>query len=143
MTTLPAIPAIDPDVEKFLDSYAYINCRRIGHAWPRNTGKWVVEGVGAQRIYTMRLECSDCGMIRIDRTNVRWESLHPVYERPTDYGVQPGMVLARSDVRRWQIQHALFEVTPVPKPARSRKRAPAAEPSPPARRKTPATKVAR
>lgn len=96
-------------IDDFLKSYAYKGCRDGGHSFPTPKGpqEWRPEGVGPQRIYTRPRVCPGCGMVRTDRMNARFQMMRPLYDRPKDYGCEPGQPFTREDVRRFEILEML------------------------------------
>lgn len=102
---------------------AYIACRDLGHLWPERLPKWQLEILTSGRVYTRKLQCGRCGMLRTDRRDYRtYERLSPTYEPPpsdngrSDYYLPPGMGrLDPTDLVLFEIQSQTGGVREAPK----------------------------
>jgi len=99
------------EVDRFLDGYAYTDCRGDGHNYPRmkTWQGWEIQGNGPQQVFVRRRRCTICKVIRVERRNNRGRSLSGRYEGYPDGYRAEGMRVTRTDVYRQGIQRMLAD----------------------------------
>jgi hypothetical protein len=113
-------------VAEYLADCPYLECREDGHAWKRQHKHWLSEGSGKARIYFKRMQCRECGTLRLDERDWQFEFVRRTYTYPDGYLVK-GVHVDRDAVCRWEIQR--HTAVPEQRQPNSRRRRPASKAS--------------
>jgi hypothetical protein len=109
-------------VAEYLADCPYLECREDGHSWKRQHKHWLSEGSGKNRIYVKRMKCRECGSLRVDERDWRFEFVRRTYTYPDGYLVR-GVHVTHDEVCRWEIQRQ--SEIPEQRASNGRRRSPA------------------
>lgn len=76
-------------------NYQYVTCRTFGHAW--EPSQVIKDRVIGQRVV---LECTRCGMLRLDGVGVKGEVITRSYSQPEGYKLGKGHAVPKTEWRK-------------------------------------------
>ena len=104
-STMAAVEAYVEDHPEFL------TCREFGHAMRPTHKGWIGKRDGSALTMLKRLLCRSCGTKRLDEySSVTRDLIRRSYDYPDGY-LLVGMALSRHDMRTWDMNRAMAEMT--------------------------------
>jgi len=105
-------PATTAAIGEYVDDHPeYLTCREFGHAMRPTHKGWIGKRDGMALTMLKRLLCRSCGTKRVDEfSSVTRELIRRSYDYPDGY-LLVGMALSRHDVRSWDMDRAMAEMS--------------------------------
>jgi hypothetical protein len=99
-------------VEAYVDDHPeFLTCREFGHAMRPTHKGWIGKANGSALTMLKRLLCRSCGTKRLDEySSVTRDLIRRSYDYPDGY-LLVGMTMTRHDMRSWDMDRALAEMT--------------------------------